>query len=143
MPARVPSQPVDIRPISAPDTYPLRHQVLWPAKPYAYVRVENDAAGAHFGAFVHGQLVAVISLFVEGSEARFRKFATYPAYQRQGIGSALLGRVLEVARQRGARRLGCDARQEASGFYQRFGMAAEGPVFYKGDIPYQRMRLAL
>ncbi|MCB2376077.1 GNAT family N-acetyltransferase [Hymenobacter sp. BT635] len=129
--------------IEAAETYPLRHSVLWPDKPYDYVQVENDAEGQHFGAFVAEELVAVISLFVTGPNARFRKFATHPAYQRQGIGSELLHRVIEQARQLGARSLWCDARQEATEFYHRFGMQPEGDVFYKGDIPYRRMHLAL
>ncbi|MCB2407183.1 GNAT family N-acetyltransferase [Hymenobacter lucidus] len=133
----------EIRPITAAETYPLRHAVLWPNKPYDYVQVENDAAGYHFGAFRQGRLVAVVSLFIEGEEARFRKFATHPSYQRQGIGSRLLTHLIAVARQHGARSLWCDARQDATALYHRFGMRAEGPVFYKGPIPYQRMRREL
>jgi len=131
--------PLEIRPIHAAETYPLRHAVLWPDKPLEYVWVENDAAGQHFGAFRAAELVAVISLFVTGPEARFRKFATRPDCQRQGIGSQLLRQVIEAARQQGAQRLWCDARQDVAAFYARFGLAAEGPVFYKGPIPYQRM----
>ncbi|TGE27044.1 GNAT family N-acetyltransferase [Hymenobacter metallicola] len=133
----------EIRAIAAEQTYPLRHAVLWPEKPFDYVKVENDGEGQHFGAFLDQQLVSVISLFVDDEQARFRKFATDPKFQRQGIGSVLLQRVIDEARRLGARSLWCDARQDATAFYQRFDMRAEGAVFYKGDIPYQRMRLAL
>ncbi|PJJ54789.1 GNAT family N-acetyltransferase [Hymenobacter chitinivorans] len=134
---------VAIRPITPEQTYPLRHAVLWPDKPREYVQVENDGAGYHFGAFLGEELVAVISLFVDAGQARFRKFATAPEWQKQGIGSRLLERVMQEARQLGAGQLWCDARQDAAAFYQRFGMVGEGPVFYKGDIPYQRMRVGL
>ena len=130
---------VDIRPIPPEATYALRHQVLWPDKPLDYVKIENDDAGHHFGAFHQGELVAVISLFVDGGEARFRKFATRPDCQRQGIGSVLLRHVLDEARRRGARRIWCDARQDSASFYARFGMQPEGELFYKGPIPYVRM----
>lgn len=133
------SPALEIRPVTAAETYPLRHAVLWPDKPYDYVRVENDGAGHHFGAFLNEQLVAVISLFIDGEAARFRKFATHPSHQRQGIGTRLLQYVLAVARQHGARHLWCDARQDATALYRRFGMQAEGAVFYKGPIAYQRM----
>lgn len=132
-----------IQPIPPEATYALRHAVLWPDRPAAYVQLPEDAAGQHFGAFEDGELVSVISLFTTGSEARFRKFATAPARQGQGIGAALLAHTIAVAHAAGARSLWCDARQSALGFYQRFGLQSEGAVFYKGDIPYLRLRLPL
>ncbi|WP_460583500.1 GNAT family N-acetyltransferase [Hymenobacter arcticus] len=133
-----------IQPIEPAATYALRHAVLWPDKPLAYVQLPDDAAGQHFGAFVAGALVAVISLFVEADGvARFRKFATDPAWQRRGLGTALLRHVLAAARAQGAHTLWCDARQHTLPFYQRFGLAAEGAVFYKGNVPYLRMSCLL
>ena len=128
-----------IRTIQAADTYALRQQVLWPDKPLDYVKVENDAAGQHFGAFQGENLVAVISLFVTAAEARFRKFATHPSYQRQGIGSVLLRHVMEEARRQGATRIWCDARQDSAAFYARFGLQPQGPPFCKGPVAYVRM----
>lgn len=129
----------EIRPIQPADTYALRHQVLWPDKPLEYVKVENDAAGLHFGAFRQQELVAVISLFIAGDEARFRKFATRPDCQRQGIGSALLTHVMAEALRCGACRIWCDARQDSAAFYARFGLLPEGEIFYKGPVAYVRM----
>ena len=132
-----------ILPIAPEATYALRHTVLWPDQPPAYVQLPEDAAGQHFGAFEGEELVSVISLFVDGEEARFRKFATTPARQGQGIGSALLAHTIAAARAAGATSIWCDARASALPFYQRFGMQPEGPAFYKGDIPYQRLRRPL
>jgi GNAT superfamily N-acetyltransferase len=133
----------EIRLIPAEATYALRHQVLWPDKALDYVKVENDAAGHHFGAFRHEELLAVISLFVDGPEARFRKFATRPDWQGKGLGTALLRHVLAEARRQGARRIWCDARQDSAGFYARFGLRPEGEIFYKGPVAYVRMGAAL
>jgi GNAT superfamily N-acetyltransferase len=133
-----------IRPITPAQTYALRHAVLWPDQPLAYVQLPDDDAGQHFGAFEHDELVAVISLFVgPNGLARFRKFATDPAWQGRGIGSALLAHVIEEARAQGAVALWCDARQHTLPFYQRFGLAPEGEVFYKGEIPYLRLQRSL
>ncbi|MVN75299.1 GNAT family N-acetyltransferase [Hymenobacter sp. HMF4947] len=135
---------VSIQPIAAAQTYALRHAVLWPDQPLSYVQLPEDAAGQHFGAFAAGALVAVISLFVGADgEARFRKFATEPSWQGRGVGTALLRHIIAVAQAQGAHALWCDARQNALPFYQRFGLQAEGDVFYKGDIPYLRLRRAL
>ena len=124
--------------ITADETLPLRQSVLWPDKSLDEVRLPADAQGHHVGAFIEGQLVAVISLFVDGERAQFRKFATHPNYQNQGIGSLLLRRVIDMAKQLNASHLCCDARLSAAPFYARRGMQPTGPVFYKGPIPYQQ-----
>ncbi|ADB37064.1 GNAT family N-acetyltransferase [Spirosoma linguale] len=134
---------VHIQPITAEETYPLRHSVLWPDKPFDYVKVENDAEGYHFGAFREGELVAVISLFVNGTESRFRKFAARPDCQRQGIGTRLLNHVMDEARRLGAQTIWCDARLESADFYRRFGMEAVSEIFYKGPIPYAKFSRTL
>ncbi|KAF7314139.1 Glucosamine 6-phosphate N-acetyltransferase [Mycena chlorophos] len=69
---------ISCRPISAADTVPLRHSVLWPDKDVSYVLLPEDATGWHFGAFIsraedssdsgpedNAHPLAVISLFVE------------------------------------------------------------------------------
>jgi GNAT superfamily N-acetyltransferase len=132
-----------IRPIAPADTYALRHEVLWPDKPLDYVKIADDAAGYHFGGFYEGELRAVISLFITGEDARFRKFATHPDFQSLGLGTALLRHAFAEARRRGARRIWCDARQDSAGFYARFGLQPEGEVFYKSSIPYVRMGVDL
>jgi GNAT superfamily N-acetyltransferase len=135
---------ISIQLIEPAHTYALRHAVLWPDKPLAYVQLSEDAVGQHYGAFVAGALVAVISLFVGADGvARFRKFATDPAWQGRRIGTALLRHVIEVARAQGASALWCDARQNTLPFYQHFGLAPEGEVFYKGEIPYVRLSMPL
>ncbi|XXG95469.1 hypothetical protein Hte_001733 [Hypoxylon texense] len=136
-------QPVTVRPISAAETYALRHAVLWPDKPMSYVQLPDDLKGQHFGAFTNDnpeELVSIISLFIDDSgEARFRKFATASEWQGKGIGTALLKYTIEAAVKLGATSIWCDARQSALGFYRRFGMSGEGAVFFKGEVPYLRM----
>ena len=134
---------VTIQPIAHEQTYPLRHSVLWPDKPLDYVKVDNDPDGYHFGAFLDDQLVAVISLFVDGQTARFRKFAADPDYQHQGIGTKLLTYVIEESRRLGATSLWCDARLDSADFYRRFDMKAVSEVFYKGPISYAKFSLTL
>lgn len=134
---------VTIQSITAEQTYPLRHSVLWPDKPFDYVKVENDDEGHHVGAFLDGELVAVISLFINGSESRFRKFAARPDCQRRGIGTLLMNHIIAEAKRVGATMLWCDARLDAADFYRRFGMEAVSEVFYKGPVPYARFSRTL
>lgn len=137
--------PLLIKRILAEDTFLLRHSVLWPDKPFDYVKLPDDAEGQHFGGFLQEKLIAVISLFIDNqtNTARFRKFATQPDCQNQGIGTQLLTEVIEQTRQAGATELWCDARLTAAAFYERFGMQAEGEIFYKGEIAYSRFVIGL
>lgn len=132
-----------IQPITAEQTYPLRHAVLWPDKPFDSVKIDTDDAGYHYGMFRGSDLVAVISLFVDGPVSRFRKFAVQPDCQRTGIGTQLMRHVMAEARRMGAATLWCDARLDAGDFYRRFGMEPVGEVFYKGPIPYAKFSLTL
>ena len=133
-----------IQEISPTQTYPLRHQVLWPDEPIEFVKVPDDEEGIHLGYFLDEKLVSVISLFVDDYKiARFRKFATHPDLQRKGIGSQLLKATFERAQSAGASMLWCDARLDAQPFYERFGMKPEGGIFHKGAIPYVKMSTTL
>lgn len=132
---------MQIAPLHWTQTIPIRHRVLWPNKPPEFCHVEGDEDALHFGVHLHGELVSVISLYISisGDEARFRKFATLSQHQGRGIGSALLTHVISSAHEKGITRIWCDARATAVGFYERFGMATEGELFYKSDVAYFKM----
>ncbi|PSW20889.1 N-acetyltransferase [Photobacterium sanctipauli] len=129
--------------IDAELTLPIRHHVLWPKKSIDFCRVPDDANGLHYGVYQENQLVCVASVFIDGQTARLRKFATLPEYQGQGMGTALIKAVIEQLVANGVTTFWCDARESAQGFYHRFGMAPQGERFYKGDVPYFKMSVAL
>ena len=100
--------------------------------------------------------VSVISFFLEPFPstmpsrevaARFRKFATAPNLQGQGIGSRLLAFAsADVSRiWPEVRKLWCDARVSSMEWYIRRRMyPIEGEArFFKGDVEYLRMGLNL
>lgn len=134
---------IEIRPISVAEALPVRQAGLRPGEPLDMVRVENDAEGLHLGAFLDGQLVSVASLFVRDGTAQFRKFATLPAFQGQGIGSQLLRRMMAEAKAAGFTLFWCNARIHALSIYERGGMTPGGTPFEKDGRTYCRMSLAL
>ena len=101
--------------------------------------VEGDEGALHFGVFIDAALICTASLFADGSDIRLRKFATDPAFQGQGHGSAILEHLIQYARKHGFQRFWLDARQSAVPFYQRFKLQIDGDVFLKRDAPYVRM----
>lgn len=130
---------IDLKQIQADETWALRHKVMWPEKPLDFVILPNDADGLHYGLFENGQLISVISLFVKGEQAQFRKFATDTTCQGKGYGSQLLAFLIKTAKDLGIKELTCDARVTAIGFYERFGMKVDSEIFQKSGKDYVRM----
>ena len=117
----------------------LRQRVLYPNQSIAKVILDEDDYGIHFGLYDHDRLIAVVSLFLDGITARFRKFAVDQAYQGQGYGQQLLDYIVTYAAQEGIQSLWCDARITASAFYKKYGFNETGQAFMKNDIAYIRM----
>jgi GNAT superfamily N-acetyltransferase len=129
--------------ITPEETWAIRHTVMWPEKPFDYVKVENDARGDHFGLRVDGAVSSVVSCFYSEEEMQFRKFATLTSHQGKGYGTLLLKHVFEVAFQRGVKKVWCNARREKKKFYERFGMKESGPPFFRDGVEYVLMETFL
>ncbi|TPE43042.1 GNAT family N-acetyltransferase [Pontibacter mangrovi] len=127
---------MQIKEIPPEDTWQLRRDVMWPGQSINYVQLPEDENGQHFGLYLSGELVSVVSLFVEGERAQFRKFATLPQHQGKGYGSKLLQHLIEQARAQGITQLWCNARQEKAAFYKRFGLQETNHTFMKGGKEY-------
>lgn len=134
---------MNIRTLSWEQTIPLRHRVLWPNQPPEYCYVDGDESGQHFGAYIDDKLICVASIYLAENRARLRKFATDASYQNRGLGSAMLRYIMSSLREAGVEYLWCDARESALGFYQRFDMYKSSERFYKKDVPYFKMEVAL
>lgn len=130
-----------IEQVSLELVWQIRHEVMWPNHPLDFVKVADDLDGTHWGLMVGDECVSVISVFENGSEAQFRKFATLEKEQGKGYGSELLAFVLERLRQKGTKRIWCNARAEKAGFYRRFGMVETADVFEKEGIAYVVMEI--
>lgn len=134
---------IGIRRISAEETLAIRHAVLWPNMPLEHVKLAGDQDAYHYGLYYEHELISVISVFLDGSEARFRKFATKKSHQGKGYGSRLFDYMLDQLKDMAVERVWCDARVDALGFYRRFGFSEVGEVFYKSHVPYKVMEKRL
>ncbi len=134
-------QQIKIELIKASETWSLRHQVMWPGRSIDYVKLPQDDQGIHYGLFVSGGLISVISLFITQEEAQFRKFATLSSAQGKGYGGQLLSHLIKQARHKGIKRLWCNARIDKTTYYERFGMTPTQATFSKGGIDYMVMEL--
>ena len=123
---------VTINRVAPEATVGVREAVLWPGRP-DMCRLAEDEQGLHLAATtVNEDVVGVVSLFVDGAEARFRKFAVLEAHRGAGVGSRLLQAAEAEAYRLGAKTIECDARAEtAAPYYEKRGYAAAGPPFAK------------
>lgn len=143
MDKRLISTVIELKQIHAIETWGLRHRVMWADKPLDFVKLPNDAQGLHYGLFEDSKLVSVISMFANGEQAQFRKFATDMSRQGKGYGSRLLNFMIDEAKKQGIKELICDARVTAIGFYEKFGMQIDSEVFQKSGKDYVRMSLKI
>lgn len=134
---------IEIQKVNADDLMEIRHLVLWPDKPREFVKVPEDENGTHFGLYFESTLVSVISLFGDGQDIRFRKFATLPGLQGKGLGSRLLQHAIAYAQAQGYTRMWCDARTDALRFYERFGFKKFSKPFFKEHIEYYKIERLL
>lgn len=109
---------------------------MWPNKDFDYIKLDEDDQGIHYGLFVAEELVSVVSVFIRGDQAQFRKFATLTPHQNKGYGSTLLSYVFEEANRLGIKRIYCNARKEKGAFYKKFGLLETDHTFSKGGKDY-------
>ncbi|WP_291909687.1 1-(5-phosphoribosyl)-5-[(5-phosphoribosylamino)methylideneamino]imidazole-4-carboxamide isomerase [Chitinophaga sp. CB10] len=132
---------MNIQRISAADTLQLRREVLYPNETLQAVKVEGDDDGLHFGVYEGTQLVTVVSLFIQGPEAQFRKLATHPACQGRGYGKAILAHITDFCRANGVKTLWCNARNTAVSFYEQLGYRTVGDYFTRQGIVFVKMQI--
>ena len=71
------------------------------------------------------------------------RMAVLKSWRKQGVGSALLTALLDLARSKNMREAVLNAQVSAQPFYEAHGFVANGPVFDEAGIPHIEMRMSL
>ena len=87
-----------------------------------------------------GESIGTVRLLADGHIGRM---AVLREWRNKGVGTALLRRIIEIARKSGVQRVVLNAQTAAIGFYERAGFTASGDEFMDAGIPHYRMELAL
>ena len=74
---------------------------------------------------------------------KIARLAVLGEYRGQGVGSAMLIRLVEEARQRGFDQVYLHAQTHALSFYKKFGFVSDEEIFSEGGIPHVLARLDL
>jgi len=130
-----------VQPIDGLQTHALRHAVLRPHQTLGEMVYDGDdhAETIHLGAFMADApdtIVGVVTLApapMPGSpkerDWRLRGMAVDSATQGKGVGRWIVEHAFDEAAARGGRRLWCNARVRAMGFYKKLGFVAHGERF--------------
>jgi predicted GNAT family N-acyltransferase len=100
----------------------------------------EDATSVHVLATLNREPVGTGRLNAAGKIGRI---AVLPGLRGRGIGTLILGRLLEEARRLGIREPFLHAQVQAVSFYERLGFARKGDVFDEAGIPHVRMSIVL
>ncbi len=140
--------------VGAHEGQALRMAVLrpWQSPGESMYAGEDDPATAHYAALGEDDAVlAVGSVMAEAhprepreGDWRVRGMATRPDLRGRGLGGLVLDALEGHARERGGRRLWCNARTGARAFYEQAGWSVEGEQFEIAEIgPHFLMAKAL
>lgn len=130
-----------IKEISASTTWAIRHKVMWPEMPFEFVQLKEDDLGIHFGLYNESKLVAIVSCFVDNNEMQFRKLATLTEEQGKGFATLLLNYIFQQAKDKGVKRVWCNARVNKKSFYEKFGLIDTKVTFFKSGQEFVIMEL--
>jgi len=146
---------IDVGPIAAPDTWPLRKRVLRPHQEGDAVVLggDDDPRAAHLGARdADGTIVGIATISPQDcpwapdrpGAWRLRGMATADELRGRGVGALVLGAAVRHAREHGAVLVWCNARVGALDFYGRAGFVAAGERYVDALLgPHVPMQLDL
>jgi predicted GNAT family N-acyltransferase len=86
----------------------------------------DDLTATHLVALAEGAVVGTLRIILEEQHTRIGRVAVRRSWRGHGIGSRLMARALELARERGESRFWLSAQADKADFYQRFGFVPYG-----------------
>jgi predicted GNAT family N-acyltransferase len=105
-----------------------------------------DDAALHVLAHAGDEAVGTGRFLLEGAQprvGRIGRMAVRKAWRGQGVGGAVLVKLIELARAHDCRELYLHAQTPALDFYARHGFVAEGAPFMEAQIAHRGMRMQL
>ena len=135
---------MDVKQIDFKDTYPIRHQMLRPGRAIetCHFQGDDDELTFHLGSYIDEKLASVASFYFKKHPAiieeeyqyQLRGMATLSEYQNKGLSSALLKAAFPIIQNNHVKLLWCNARVEASGFYEKVGFKKISDLFEIPDV---------
>jgi len=144
---------MELKEITANDTYPLRHKILRPHQPLSYCEYPGDfeLQNFHLGWYDEEELVCIGSFYQEKYSDlpgelhyRLRGMATLENYRNRQLALKLLQAGMKRLKEKGTDLMWCNARIVALGLYEKAGMKVHGGIFeMEGIGPHKVMYINL
>jgi len=101
---------------------------------------DDDEHALHLIASLNGNAIGTARLTPKGTIGRM---AVLKDFRHQGVGSAMLSRLIEAAKKSKLESVTLNAQRIAEGFYAQHGFTAKGEEFMEAGIPHITMQLTL
>jgi len=105
---------------------------------------EYDPGAVHVLAYLNAQCIATARLVrLDTNSAQIGRMAVLVELRGQGIGTAMLKKLLELAMSEGISSLILHSQVSAVSFYEKLGFKADGPSYQEAGISHRNMILLL
>ena len=105
---------------------------------------EYDPGAVHVLAYLNAQCIATARLVrLDAKSAQIGRMAVLVELRGQGIGTAMLKKLLELAMSEGISSLILHSQVSAVSFYEKLGFKADGPSYQEAGISHRNMILLL
>ena len=105
---------------------------------------EYDPGAVHVLAYLNAQCIATARLVrLDAKSAQIGRMAVLVELRGQGIGTAMLKKLLELAMSEGISSLILHSQVSAVSFYEKLGFKTDGPTYQEAGIPHRNMILLL
>jgi predicted GNAT family N-acyltransferase len=107
---------------------------------------EDDSIAIHALAFENSLPIATGRLIINETDqanAKIGRMAVLENYRSQGYGRAILKKLIDLGKEKGAQVFILHAQVHALDFYRREGFKPEGDIFDEVDMPHQKMILRI
>ena len=134
---------IEIRPIKAQETYPVRHAELRKGRPLSSCAFsgDEDATTIHLGAFAQQRLIGVASFMkaplktkTDELSMQLRGMAVLEAFHRQGMGALMLSFGENHLKTKQYTLIWMNARMKAVPFYTSLGYQVTGDEFMIPEV---------
>jgi len=127
---------IEIKQISADETYPIRLEVLRKGIPLPHkFKGDFDSDTFHLGVFLKTKLVGVSSFMkvdnenFDGFQYQLRGMAALEESRGLGIGRKMMEEAFKILNEKQVGCLWCNARIVAVDFYKKMGLKIDGDLF--------------
>ncbi len=111
--------------------------------PESIERDEHDASGDHVVAVDEGRIIGTGRLAIIHSFPRIGRMAVLQEYRGQGVGRAILLKLLEVAQAKKFPEVHLAAQLPVEEFYRKMGFGPYGEIFEEASILHRMMKRKL